>query len=81
MSTSKKSLKLPTPKTIIDPDERIPFTCQVTNEYVGASIKSVFITVDDKVISIIPVSSAISEKINHRFGNKVSKFIIQELQK
>lgn len=61
-------------------DEDVPFTCKITNSFCGKDIRSLYIMLDEDVITSIPISGEIAEKINQRLIRKISKTIIETIK-
>lgn len=61
-------------------DERIPFTCQVTNKDCGSQIQSLNVDIDSDIILSIPLSDEITSKLTRKNINKIKKAILNEIK-
>lgn len=69
------------------PDEKVPFTCKITNEYCGGRINNLILDLYKdgyelypKNIFTIPLSPDVAEKIDKKMIRKIQQFVIRELK-
>lgn len=62
-------------------EDKIPFTCRVTNEYCGGQIDALTLHSDAKTYLSIPISEDSLKKLKSSTIRKIEKFIISELKK
>ena len=57
-------------------DEKLPFTCEITKEFCGGGIKSLYISLEEELMTSIPVSNDISELVKPALIRKIRTSIV-----